>query len=92
MTIRIATIVAALAVVISSGCHHAANPATTIVPVPIGLDSAGEARWLSQQRADCRGRLIKFLDEGGAVRNLDSVARGTTVQFHSGLVGVQCRP
>ena len=88
----IATIAAACAVALFNGCHHAAKGATAIVPVPIGLDSAGVARWLTQQRTDCRGRLITVLDHGGAVRNLDSVATGASVRFCPGLVGVQCRP
>jgi hypothetical protein len=88
----IATIVAACAIVLFSGCHNAGTGATAMVPVPIGLDSAGVARWLTQQRTDCRGHLITLLDEGGAVRNFDSVATGTSVRFYAGLVGVQCRP
>ena len=92
MVIRIiAGVAAACTVGLVLGCHRSAKTATSIVPVPIGLDSAGLTRWLSQQRTDCRGHLIKFLDEG-AVRNFDSVAAGTSFRFQSGLVGVQCRP
>ena len=90
MTIRIATIVAAYPVLFSIECHRAGNLVT--VPVPSGLDSAGEARWLSQQRAKCRGRLIKLLDEGGAARDFDSVVTGAEVRFRSVLAGVECRP
>jgi hypothetical protein len=86
----IAAAVAACTVGISIGCHHS-PPATTVVPVPIGLDSAGVARWLGQQRAACRGRLITLLDQG-AVRNFDSAATSTEFRYHSGLVGTQCQP
>ena len=71
------------------GCHNRTE-ATAIVPVPIGLDSAGVARWFGQQRASCRGQLVSFLDEG-AVRNFDSAATSTEFRYRSGLVGVQCR-
>jgi hypothetical protein len=85
----ITAVVAACAVGFSVGCHHR-EPATTIVPVPIGLDSAGVARWLGQQRAACRGHLVTLLDEG-SIRNFDSAATRTEFRYHSWLVGVQCR-
>ena len=61
-----------------------------MVPVPIGLDSAGVARWLGQQRAACLGHVVTFLDEG-AVRNFDSGATSAGFRYHSGLVGIECR-
>jgi hypothetical protein len=62
-----------------------------MVPIPVGLDSAGVARWLDQQRGACRGHLVNLLDEG-AVRNFDAASTSTEFRYHSGLVGVQCRP
>jgi len=88
----IATIAAACGVTLFSRCYHAGRGAPAIVPVPIGLDSAGVARWLTQQRTDCRGHLITVLDEGGAVRNFDSASKETTARFYAALAGVQCRP
>ena len=83
-------IAATCAVVVTNGCHHR-EPATTIVPVPMGLDSVGVARWLDQQRAACRGRLVMLRDEGVAVRDFDSAAARREFRYHSGLVGVQCQ-
>ena len=87
----ITAVVAASAIGFSIGCHHR-QAAATIVPVPIGLDSAGVAHWVAQQRAACRGRLVMHLDKGGAVRNFDSAATSTEFRYHSGLIGVQCQP
>jgi hypothetical protein len=86
----ITAVVAACAVGYSIGCHHR-EVATTIVPVPIGLDSAGVARWIAQQRAACRDRLVTLMDEGGTARNFDSSAPSREFRYHSGLVGVQCQ-
>ena len=66
--------------------------AATIVPVPMGLDSAGVARWVAQQRTACRGRLVTLLDEGGTARDFDSTATRTEFRYHSYLAGVQCWP
>ena len=84
-------VVAACAVGFSIGCHHREAAATT-VPVPISLDSAGIARWVTQQRAACRGRLVTLLDEGVAARNFDSAATSTEFRYRSVLVAVQCQP
>jgi hypothetical protein len=73
-----------------SGCHR--GQAATIVPVPSALDSAGVERWLSQQRAACRGHLVTLWDKGGAVRHFDSTRVQTDFASRSGLVGVQCQP
>jgi hypothetical protein len=81
--------IATCAVGFSIGCHR--REAGTTVPVPIGLDSAGVARWVAQQRAACRGRLLTLLDEG-AVRNFDSAATRIEFRYHSSLIGVQCQP
>jgi len=86
----IIAIIAACAVGFSIGCHH--REAATIVPVPMGLDSAGVARWVAQQRTACRGRLVTLLDEGGTARNFDSTATRTEFRYHSYLAGVQCWP
>jgi hypothetical protein len=90
MISRVITVIfAACAVGFAIDCHR--RPATTIVPVPTGLDSSGIARWLGQQRAACRGHLVTLVDEG-AVRNIDSAATRTDVRYRSSLVGVQCWP
>jgi hypothetical protein len=99
----VVAIAAACAVCVSSGCHHRA-PAPSIVSVPAGLDAAGVARWVDEQRAACRGRLIVLMDEGGVARNYDTAAttsaRSTVVptpppadaRYYLGLAGVECRP
>jgi hypothetical protein len=73
-----------------TGCHR--GQAATIVPVPSALDSAGVERWLSQQRAACRGHLITLWDKGGAVRSSHSAGMLMDFPSRSGLVGVQCQP
>jgi hypothetical protein len=77
----ITAIIAACSVAFSIGCHH--REAATIVPVPMGLDSAGVARWVAQQRTACRGRLVTLWDEGGRARNFDSTATSTEFRYHS---------
>jgi hypothetical protein len=91
MTVRLlAFFLAACAFGISTGCYRSRGD-TDIVPVPTGLDSIGLARWLGQQEAACRGHLVRFLDEGGATRDFDSVGGRAPVRYLSGLVGVACR-
>lgn len=82
-------VAAACAVIASLGCHHR-ETVTRIVPVPVGLDSGGVVRWLDQQRAACRGRLVTFRDEG-SLRNFDFATMSRGSQYQSGLVGVQCQ-
>jgi hypothetical protein len=86
----IIAIIAACVVGFSIGCHH--REAATMVPVPMGLDSAGVARWLAQQRTACRGRLVVLWDEGGAARNFDSTATSMAFRYHSYPGDVQCQP
>jgi hypothetical protein len=78
------------AVGVSLGCHHV-PAAAAIVPVPVGLDSAGVERWLADQRWACRGRLVMLWDEGGAARNFDSATTIVGSRYHAGLEGVLCR-
>ena len=62
-----------------------------MVPVPVGLDSAGVERWLTEQRLACRGRLVMLWDEGGALRNFDSATTTVRFRYHPGFEGVLCR-
>jgi hypothetical protein len=82
-------VAATCAVICSMSCHHPAT-VTPLVPVPVGLDSAGVVRWLDEHRSACRGRLVTFRDEG-SVRNFDSVVMSRGFHYQSWVVAVQCQ-
>jgi hypothetical protein len=72
------------------GGRHRRAAVPSMVPVPIGLDSVGVARWLADQRKACRGRLVTTYDEG-SVHNFDT-ASVIEYRYRIGLIGVQCLP
>jgi hypothetical protein len=75
---------------LSIGCHRK-GVGQAIVPVPAGLDSAGVARWVSEQRAACSGHLVSYHDEGGGTRDFDSVPPRRSYRYVSTVLGVSCR-
>lgn len=81
-------VVVVLAVVVA-GCVHSGHALRfgEQVSTPKGLDSAGVAKWLVQQRAACPGILNLLFDEGGTARNYGS----STFTYQSPLVAVVCR-
>jgi hypothetical protein len=79
--------VAALTVLLAA-CWHRSAHALRIgqeVEMPRGLDSAGVANWVAQQRASCPGILV--IEQGGlAVVSLD----GSPVPYYSPIIGIRC--
>ena len=79
--------VAALTVLLAA-CWHRSAHALRIgqdVEMPRGLDSAGVANWVAQQRASCRGILVIGEDRMPVV-SFD----GTPVPYHSPIIDVRC--
>jgi hypothetical protein len=62
----VAAVAAACAITSSVGCHRR-QAAIVMASAPAGLDSIGINRWLSQQRAACRGHLVTLFDQGAIV-------------------------
>ena len=81
-------VVVVLAIVVAGCVHsgHALRFGEEVSP-PKGLDSAGVAKWIGQQRAACPGNLNLLRDEGGTMRNYG----GSPVPYQSPLIAVVCR-
>jgi hypothetical protein len=79
--------VAALTVLLAA-CWHRSAHALRIgqqVMMPPGLDSAGVANWVAQQRARCPG-IVRILEDRMPVVSLD----GSPVPYHSPIIDVRC--
>jgi hypothetical protein len=78
----------ALVAAVSVGCFHRPSHSLRIgdemIP-PQGLDSAGTAHWIAQQRARCPGELHFRVDHMPAF-SLD----GSPVPYQSGIISVVC--
>lgn len=73
--------------IVVTGCFRSAHGLRIgeEVSPPRGLDSAGTAKWIAQQRAACPGKL-RFLVDNMPFVSFD----GSPVPYHSDIVGVDC--
>ena len=74
--------------IVLPGCFRRSSNALRIgdeVSLPHGLDSAGTAKWIAQQRTACPGEL-HFLTDHMPMFSLD----GSPVPYQSGIIAVVC--
>jgi hypothetical protein len=83
---RSLVIVIGVIAAVLAGCFHRSGLRIgDEVSLPHGLDSAGTAKWIAQQRAACPGNLHFKIDQMPVV-SLD----GTPVPYHSPIIAVVC--
>jgi hypothetical protein len=85
MSMRSLVFVSVIAIGVA-GCFHRSTYAIgDEVSPPHGLDSAGTAKWIAQQRATCPGELHFMIDHMPTV-SLD----GSPAPYQSGIIAVVC--